>query len=366
MSGLALVNLGKQLGGKTVIDNLSMEIQSGELVCLLGASGSGKTTTLRMIGGFIPVDQGRILIDGHDVAHLTPDKRPTGMVFQSYALWPNMDVFQNVAYGLRVRRLPRAEIREKVADVLKLVGLEDHVKKFPPQLSGGQQQRVALARSLVLQPKVLLLDEPLSNLDAKLRERVREDIRRIQQMAGITTVFVTHDQEEALSISDRIAVLEAGRIEQYDTPASLYGRPATRFVATFIGAMNLLSGVQDDGRVTVGPGVTVPCRERPAPCTGAVEFGVRPEDIILSDQGVPAVIARKVPRGHYQELVLQTPFGDLRAFVANDPFVATTTLSDSVKVSFARVSVYQEGRLVESSHALQDGAGSRRQEASIV
>ena len=193
-AGLLIDHVSKDLGGRTIVADMQLEVRPHELTCLLGPSGCGKTTTLRMIGGFLQPDAGQILIDGVDVSRLAPERRPTAMVFQNYALWPHMTVFKNVAFGLKLRKLPKAEIRERVESVLELVGLTHHTHSYPARISGGEQQRVALARALVLEPKVLLLDEPLSNLDAKLRVRVREDIREIQQRIGITTVFVTHDQ----------------------------------------------------------------------------------------------------------------------------------------------------------------------------
>ncbi|HSP71366.1 MAG TPA: ABC transporter ATP-binding protein, partial [Gaiellaceae bacterium] len=233
-AGLLIDRVSKDLGGRRIVDGLELEVRAGELTCLLGPSGCGKTTTLRMIGGFLHPDAGRILIDGEDVGALAPERRPTAMVFQNYALWPHMTVFKNVAFGLRLRKLPKAEIKQRVERMLELVGLTHHMTSYPARISGGEQQRVALARALVLEPKVLLLDEPLSNLDAKLRVRVREDIREIQQRIGITTVFVTHDQDEALSISDRIAVMNEGNVEQYADARSLYREPGTTFVANFV------------------------------------------------------------------------------------------------------------------------------------
>ena len=247
-AGLVLHQVAKTLGGRLIVDNLDLRVRRGELVCLLGPSGCGKTTTLRMIGGFLRPDAGQVLIGGRGYTTTPPERRPTAMVFQNYALWPHMNVFKNVAFGLRLRKLPKAEIAERVERTLALVNLTHHIRSFPAQISGGEQQRVALARALVLEPEVLLLDEPLSNLDAKLRVKVREDIKEIQQRVGITTVFVTHDQDEALSISDRIAVMNAGRIEQYAGAHDLYRMPRTRFVADFVGTMNFF-----DARVREAP-----------------------------------------------------------------------------------------------------------------
>ncbi|WP_273692059.1 ABC transporter ATP-binding protein [Ketogulonicigenium vulgare] len=240
MSSLTLQGLRKGFGGNDVVKSVSLEVADGELVCLLGPSGSGKSTILRMIGGFEAPDGGAVLIDGADMTRVPPEKRPTGMVFQSHALWSHMDVAGNIAFGLRLRGMTRADIAQKVDEVLVLVGLEGYGKRRVWQLSGGQQQRVALARSLALEPKILLLDEPFASLDQHLRERLREELRDIQQRLGVTTVFVTHGQDEALALADRIVVLKDGAIEQADTPARIYRQPATRFVAGFIGTMNFV------------------------------------------------------------------------------------------------------------------------------
>lgn len=227
-------------GSVTAVDNLSLSIQKGSFVTLLGPSGCGKTTTLRIIAGFENPDQGRIFLDGADITYLPPNQRGLAMVFQSYALFPHLTVFDNVAYSLKIRKLPPAEIKEKVENVLDLVNMLGMEKRYPNQLSGGQQQRVALARAIVLRPKVLLFDEPLSNLDAKLREDMRERIRILQQNLGTTSIYVTHDQVEAITMSDVIVVMNNGQIEQIGSPSDLYERPATKFVATFIGMVNLI------------------------------------------------------------------------------------------------------------------------------
>lgn len=346
MADLVLRNITKRLGNKVVIDDLTMEVGSGELVCLLGESGSGKTTTLRMIGGFIPVDQGQILIGGQDVTSLSPDRRPTSMVFQSYALWPSMNVFMNISYGLRVRRVPKPEIRQRVTEVMRLVGLEEHEKKFPGQLSGGQQQRVALARSLVLRPSVLLLDEPLSNLDAKLRERVREDIREIQQKSGITTVLVTHDQEEALSISDRVAVLVQGKIEQFGKPKSLYRTPTTLNVASFIGTMNFFDGSFSEHVVHIDGQYPVPCHSLLPNSPGMLRLGVRPEDVRLGQNGASGVILRRVQHGHYDEVTVHCNFGPVRAVIPAYQDESTMAPGNMTMVSFERILAYQGGTLL--------------------
>ena len=255
MSAVAIDIKGVNLsyGATHVLKDIDLSIRPGELFAFLGPSGCGKTTLLRLIAGFAQAQTGQVLLDGQDVAALPPWKRDVGMVFQSYALWPHMTVAQNVAFGLEERRKPRAEITAKVAQALALVGLSAYAQRRPSQLSGGQQQRVALARTIAIEPKVLLLDEPLSNLDARMRVSVRRDLRELQQRLGLTTIFVTHDQEEANTICDRIAVMEAGAIRQVGTPMELYERPANLFVASFLGSANILDG---------GAGVTVPAGQR--------------------------------------------------------------------------------------------------------
>jgi iron(III) transport system ATP-binding protein len=233
-------DLVKRFGATTALDRVTLEIEPGELFFLLGPSGCGKTTLLRHVAGFYEPDEGRILIGGEDVTRVPPHKRDTGMVFQSYALWPHMTLAENVAFGLRMRGVGKAETAECVRKALAAVKMEDKASRKPNQLSGGQQQRVALARALVVQPRCLLLDEPLSNLDAKLRLEMRGEIRRICKEAGLTAVYVTHDQKEALSIADRLAVMQAGRLEQVGAPLEVYRKPKNRFVASFIGETNFI------------------------------------------------------------------------------------------------------------------------------
>src|SRR5215213_7718266 len=243
---VVLVDLVKRFADVTAVAGINLDMPPGEFFSLLGPSGCGKTTTLRMVAGFERPDAGTIRIDGRDVTGLPPRARRIGMVFQSYALFPNMTVADNIAFGLRVARHPAGEIAERVSAMLALVGLSEMGPRYPYQLSGGQQQRVAVARALAPRPKVLLLDEPLSALDAKVRVSLREEIRQIQKRLGITTIFVTHDQEEALSISDRIAVMYGGKAEQVGTPFEIYNRPATKFVANFVGTLNVLEGTVTD------------------------------------------------------------------------------------------------------------------------
>jgi putative spermidine/putrescine transport system ATP-binding protein len=341
-AGLSIEHVSKDLGGRTIVSDMQLQVHEGELTCLLGPSGCGKTTTLRMIGGFLIPDAGRILIDGTDVSMLPPERRPTAMVFQNYALWPHMTVYKNVSFGLKLRKLPKEEIRERVERVLELVGLTHHIDSYPARISGGEQQRVALARALVLEPKVLLLDEPLSNLDAKLRVRVRDDIREIQQRIGITTVFVTHDQDEALSISDRIAVMSGGQVEQYADPNTLYRQPATHFVASFVGAMNFFQATVHDGAIELADGTRIPCDGVSQNGSGEAEVGVRPEDVVLSanGDGAEATVVREIPRGHYKELVLKVGGVDTRAFVPPD-----IAPSERPRVRFTRAVLYRDGSL---------------------
>jgi len=290
MSVLKISDVSKVFTGNTVaVDKFSLEVGDGELVCLLGPSGSGKSTLLRMVGGFERPSGGLITIDGEDVTHLPPEKRPTGMVFQSHALWTHMNVFKNLAFGLKLRRLPAAEVRRKVEAVLELVGLAGYGGRLTHQLSGGQQQRVALARSLVLEPKILLLDEPFASLDQHLRERLREEVRDIQQRLGITTLFVTHGQDEALAMADRIVVMRDGHTEQIDRPDMVYREPQTPFVAGFIGTMNLVEGQVRDGRFErAGLVAAMPIPDGPA------TLAVRPEALDLESAADGAARVHRV------------------------------------------------------------------------
>lgn len=242
MSFLTLADVSKVYGSTTVVSHLSLSVAKGEFVSLLGPSGCGKTTTLQMIAGFTEVSSGRIQLDGRDITDTPPNSRGLGIVFQSYALFPHMTVFDNVSFGLEMRRVSRDERQQRVKRTLALVHLEELSHRYPRELSGGQRQRVALARALVIEPAVLLLDEPLSNLDAKLREEMQFELRQIQRKVGTTTIMVTHDQTEAMSISDRVVVMQAGRVTQIDAPFKLYEQPQSRFISTFVGKANLLPG----------------------------------------------------------------------------------------------------------------------------
>jgi putative spermidine/putrescine transport system ATP-binding protein len=254
MAYLSISNVKKQFGDTVVVDNFNLDIEKGEFVSFLGPSGCGKTTTLRMVAGFEIPTSGKILLDGKDITDKAPNQRSVGMIFQSYALFPNMTVAQNIGFGLRVRKEPEATVKQRVDEMIGLINLEKHSHKYPYQLSGGQQQRVSLARALANRPQVLLLDEPLSALDAKIRVSLRSEIRSIQKSLGITAIFVTHDQEEALSISDRIVVMNMGEMEQVGTPFEIYNFPKTRFVANFVGSLNTADAEvvdADNGLVSV-------------------------------------------------------------------------------------------------------------------
>jgi putative spermidine/putrescine transport system ATP-binding protein len=273
-------------------DRLDLAVRRGELLTLLGPSGCGKTTALRTLTGHVRPESGQVMIDGRDVTDLPTHRRELGMVFQNFALFPHMTVHENVGFPLMIRGVGASERATRVAEALRLVRLEGHAEKHPRQLSGGQQQRVGLARALVYRPKVLLLDEPLSNLDAKLREEMRFEIREVVTRLGVTAVYVTHDQEEALALSDRIAIMNRGRIEQLGTPEDIYARPASRFVAEFVGLSSFLEGVveaagSDGMQVAVGGGrVTVPALPGMAPGARALLF-VRPNEVELLDAGAP-------------------------------------------------------------------------------
>jgi ABC-type Fe3+/spermidine/putrescine transport system ATPase subunit len=305
-----LVDVTKRFGSYVAVDNLSLTVQEGELVTLLGASGSGKTTCLRIVAGFIKPDLGRVYIGNADATELPAYRRNTGMVFQQYALFPHLTVAENIAYGLMARRTPRAEIKERVSVVLRLVHLEALAERYPAQLSGGQQQRVALARAVVIRPSILLLDEPLSALDLKLRGTLQAEIRQVQQSLGITTLFVTHDQGEALGISDRVAVMRSGRILQLDAPVGVYNRPNCRYVANFVGMTNFLDVVvrgtlPTNGRtgygyalsLTSNPNLIVEVKDMPHKFEQGQHclLCVRPENMRLSSEAsncIPATVVR--------------------------------------------------------------------------
>jgi len=275
-----LEGLSRHYGPVVALDHLDLTLAPGELIALLGPSGCGKTTTLRLLAGLEDADTGRITVGGRDITGLSAAKRDMGMVFQAYSLFPHMTVRQNVAFGLRLRKVAAAQRDKRALEMLELVGLSAQADRYPHQLSGGQQQRVALARALAIEPQVLLLDEPLSALDAKVRAQLRDEIRRIQLEVGITTLFVTHDQEEALAIADRVGVMRDGRLEQLAPPVEVYSRPATSFVAEFVGLSNRLPGEVRGGEVLVR-GITLPLVEHDVP-GGQVVALVRPEAVSLA------------------------------------------------------------------------------------
>ncbi|CAO3361431.1 ABC transporter ATP-binding protein [Azospirillum palustre] len=329
-AGVEFRNVSRRYGATAAVDNVSFTIDQGTLVTLLGPSGCGKTTTLRMIAGLEMASSGTILIGGKDVTRLSATDRNVTMVFQSYALFPHMSVADNVAYGLVVSGVRKRDAAAKAAEGLELVGLGGYGQRLPSELSGGQQQRVAVARALVLEPEVLLFDEPLSNLDAKLRRKMRDDIRELQQKLGLTSVYVTHDQEEALAVSDRIIVMNRSVIAQTGTPDELYRRPKNRFVADFIGGANLIDGElvgRSGGMATVALGpltLSVPDPGLPA---GEVLLAVRPNAIRLrtvsagetGGDGIPVTVRKATYLGSHMEYGLVSEFGDL--FVV-DPNVA--------------------------------------------
>ncbi len=283
MAFLTLTGVQKHFGAFTAVEDFNLEAEKGEFVSFLGPSGCGKTTTLRMIAGFELPSAGTIVVNDQDITHQAPNQRNVGMVFQSYALFPNMSVADNIGFGLRVRKRPADEIKKRVAELLDLIHLPDRAARYPYQLSGGQQQRVALARALAIEPQVLLLDEPLSALDAKIRVSLRNEIRAIQRQLGITTVYVTHDQEEALSLSDRVVVMSQGRIEQIGAPFQIYNFPATAFVASFVGTLNLLHATVIDaatGRLSID-GQEIRAASVTAANGSKVSVALRPEVVTI-------------------------------------------------------------------------------------
>jgi iron(III) transport system ATP-binding protein len=294
-TSITLRNLTKLFGSIPAVENVNLHVEAGTLVCLLGPSGCGKTTTLRMIGGFDEPTSGQVLIGADDVTHLPPYSRPTAMVFQSYALFPHMSVYENIAYGLKARRVPKSEIKSQVEEVITLMELQGQEAKSPPQLSGGQRQRVALARALIIRPQVLLFDEPLSNLDALLRVRMRGELRKVQQQLGITSIYVTHDQEEAFSLADQVAIMSQGRLVQLGQPRDLYHEPVNRFVAEFVGLSNIVPvevlDTTADGATVRFHSTTISAKGLPDRTVREVYVVFRPETLRISrrvDHGVPA------------------------------------------------------------------------------
>ena len=315
---LEIKNMKKIYPNGDGVENINIQVHEGEFVTMLGPSGCGKSTILRTLGGFLKIDEGEILLDDQAIQDLPPEKRPTAMVFQSYNLWPHMTVYENLMFGLKIRKVPKAIMKKEADEALKLVGMEGYGKKYPNQLSGGQQQRVAIARALLLKPSVLLLDEPFSALDAKIRQQMREELKRIQEELNITVVFVTHDQEEAMALSHRIVVMNKGVIEQVGTPEEIYDNPATRYVASFIGEMNFIE--ENGGKV----------------------LAVRPEDIILTqgDDGDMVGSVRSIMMlGHYAEVIIQMGNQTIKSYL-NRALANGFHVQDRVSLSFNRVCEY--------------------------
>ena len=327
-------NVTKAYGKNIVIQGLSAEIQPGEFFTLLGPSGCGKTTLLRMIIGFNSIEGGEIRVDGKVINQIPTNRRNMGMVFQNYAVFPHMSVRDNVAYGLKTRHVPKAERYKRADEILKLVKIDDYADRMPTQLSGGQQQRVALARAIVIQPEVLLMDEPLSNLDAKLRVEMRNVIKRIQRQVGITTVYVTHDQEEALAISDRIAVMHGGVIQQIGTPKHIYQRPANEFVSSFIGLSNFVDAENENGTLDFGCGYRVPMSTLRADAGRKVCVAVRPEEFLIrsaEEPGIPATVRSSVFLGMTQHYFLT--LGEEKEIEVVVPSDRSDLIPDGEKVS---------------------------------
>jgi len=344
MGFLDLRGVVKRFGRTTVVDSFDLEVSPGELVSLLGRSGCGKTTTQRMIAGFETPSGGVISIDGVDVVPIPPNRRSVGMVFQHYALFPNMTAGQNVGFGLKVARRSAAEIRERVREMFRLIGMEGLEGRYPAQLSGGQQQRVALARALAARPRVLLLDEPLSALDAAIRMRLREEIRAIQRKLGITTIYVTHDQEEALSMSDRVVVMRDGRIAQVGTPLEIYNQPASPFVASFVGSLNVLPARVVDPRAgtlsVAGQPISGKNPVEPLSCTD-VMISLRPELISLSNghpdfNHLTGTVTNVTFLGPTVRIFLRVGESELFLDTFNDPRLSLPALGESITVGFPR------------------------------
>ncbi|MCI0344847.1 MAG: ABC transporter ATP-binding protein [Chloroflexi bacterium] len=358
MTFLELSGVRKSFGTTLAVEDFNLAAARGEFVSFLGPSGCGKTTTLRMIAGFETPTAGRITVDGQDITYRPPNRRNVGMVFQSYALFPNMSVGDNVGFGLKVRKRPPDQIRKRVAELLELVHLGEKADRYPYQLSGGQQQRVALARALAFEPRVLLLDEPLSALDAKIRVALRAEIRSIQRQLGITTVYVTHDQEEALSLSDRVVVMSEGRIEQVGAPFEIYNFPATHFVASFVGTLNLVTaGVVDAalGRISIGGQEVVAARPvTDVDANGTVVVALRPEGLRLGggdgQNQLRGLIDDVAFLGSIVRVRVKLPGDDgqsLHVDTFNEPHRPPPTVGENVSVSFPREAALPLGQASE-------------------
>lgn len=316
---LQIKDMTKKYGNGDGVEHINLDVYEGEIVTFLGPSGCGKSTILRTIGGFLDVTSGDITIDGQSIIHLPPEKRPTAMVFQSYNLWPHMTIYENLAFGLKLRKIPKKTIDEDIKKMLALVSMSGCEKKYPSQLSGGQQQRIAIARSLLLRPSLLLLDEPFSALDAKIRQQMREELKKIQSDLGITVIFVTHDQEEAMALSHRIVVMNKGKFDQVGTPAEIYDNPATLHVASFIGEMNFIK----QGNQTIA---------------------VRPEDLtVTAGPGgeMEAVVRTVMLLGHYVVLTVQRGDEIIKCFVDRE-LSDTLKDGDTVSLKVGKHTVFSE------------------------
>ena len=343
MASVELVEVTKRFGRQTAVDAVSLKVEEGEFLSLLGGSGCGKTTTLRMIAGFEIPTGGRLLIGGADMLGMPANRRGVGMVFQNYGLFPHMTAAQNIGFGLRVARRNAREISARVAEMLALIHMEELRDRFSHQMSGGQQQRVALARALAVRPSVLLLDEPLSALDAAIRVRLRAEIRSIQRRLGITAIYVTHDQEEALAISDRVVVMRAGRIEQIGTPAEIYNRPVNGFVASFVGSSNVLRVTVVDpacGKVAIDGQEISTAKPILNPVGQELHLTIRPESMSLrngmsSNNHLRGTLESIVFLGSVVRLVVRTGAAELIVDLFNDPQATLPTLGSEVSVGFA-------------------------------
>jgi putative spermidine/putrescine transport system ATP-binding protein len=360
MASLTLVNLVKRFSsGQVAVNNINIEVRDGEFVCFLGPSGCGKSTALRMISGFETPTSGDILIDGRSVVDIPANRRPTAMVFQKYTLWPHMTVYDNIAFGLRLRRLSKPDIDRKVREALALVGLASYGDRQPAQLSGGEQQRIALARAIVLEPKILLLDEPFSNLDALLRVRLREELHKIQRQTKITAIFVTHDQEEALSLADRIAVMSRGQIEQVDQAGNIYASPQSLFVADFIGVMNLLPGTQSGATLNVGEHTLDMLAN--SNYNGPVTVAVRPEDMALISSASSredvwrGQVEQMMDLGHYRKALVKVPgIGNIKVYLSKS---VVFNEGEMLALYPTRYLIYRDGHLpIEVKRPVAEGA----------
>ena len=347
MAFLELSGVQKQFAGTSAVVDFNLAMERGEFVSFLGPSGCGKTTTLRMIAGFEVPTAGRITVEGGDITNLPPNRRNVGMVFQSYALFQNMTVAGNIGFGLRVRGKAKGDIAKRVDELLELIHLEGRGERYPYQLSGGQQQRVALARALAIEPRVLLLDEPLSALDAKIRVALRAEIRAIQRQLGITTVYVTHDQEEALSLSDRVVVMSEGRMEQVGAPFEIYNFPATRFVASFVGTLNLVTARVVDaaaGRISIGGQEVVAASPVTTPeADGTVTVALRPEGLHIGSAGdvnqIRAAVEDVAFLGSVVRIRVRLPGeggASLHVDTFNEPHRKPPPIGENVTISFPR------------------------------